>query len=146
MRGMQGGGGMGGGMPGGIPGGVYGDMYGGMPGGMAAVQGDAATTRGGGVGENRHYWPGGIECGVDDGKGGVSFRAGGAFKGKNGGGSWVAESHLVEDLLTEFTHPKFHVGRVVELFAEIEAAAEDQQAKLAAAGTTRKTKKKKKKK
>ena len=67
---------------------------------------------------------------IEDGQGGVTFEFGSNSLLKNKGrrikkrAPAVAESHLAEDLLTEFTHPKFHVGRVLELFAEIEAAAE----------------------
>jgi len=36
----------------------------------------------------------------------------------------VAESHVAEDLQTQFMHPKFHVGRVIEFFARIEEVVE----------------------
>ena len=100
--------------------------------------------------ENCGFWPGGIECGFEDGHGDVTFEFGDSnlfknFKNKNKwgrrrkGAPVVAESHLAEDLQTEFMHPKFHVGRVLELFAEIEEAAAE------AANTTNTTSTKRKK-
>ena len=31
----------------------------------------------------------------------------------------VYTTHIAEDLQTEFMHPRFHIWRVIELFAEI---------------------------
>jgi len=77
------------------------------------------------LGQLRHYWPGGIECGTDSG-GGIIAGTVNARKPGAGRGKWklVAETHVAEDLQTEFTRPKFHVGRVIELFAETEEVAE----------------------
>jgi len=82
------------------------------------------------------FWPGGIECGTDSGGSivgnGVHTRKAGSRKKP---GELVATTHVAEDLQTEFSHPRFHVGRVIELFAEIEEAAEAETKQQTQSGT-----------